>query len=258
MADKRKEQAPEAAPPAPGRTTGTLPPWADKIRGGDAAVEREDTRDTGRRFEKETWAGPAKEGPAPEPADGAAAEELPDKEEVEIFPRGKRPDSGVGLPEGVAQADLPFGPGEVDAAEDEEAEEEEAGAMEAEAFERVTAPPEAARPGLAEARPAVRTEAPPETPFARAAEPEEEIPRPPFNFSVFLKAKAFDFLFIGVFWLVALWVAARSMAATLFELLSVTSTPVLLLYAVLLGLYFFLFKFFLGETLGDRLFKERE
>jgi hypothetical protein len=38
----------------------------------------------------------------------------------------------------------------------------------------------------------------------------------------------------------------------------VTSTPVLLLYAVFIGLYFFLFKFFLGETLGDRLFKERE
>jgi len=257
MAEKRKERAPEPAPPPPERTTGTLPPWADKIRGGDAAVEREDTRDTGRRFEKGTWAGPAGEGPALELSAGAAGEELPDKEEVEIFPRGKRPDSGIGLPEGVTQADLPFGPGEAEAAEDEEAE-EEAGAMEAEAFERVTAPPEAARPGLGEARPAVRPEAPPETGFGRKAEPEEEIPRPPFNFSVFLKAKSFDFLFIGVFWLVALWVAARSMDATLFELLSVTSTPVLLLYAVFIGLYFFLFKFFLGETLGDRLFKERE
>jgi hypothetical protein len=32
----------------------------------------------------------------------------------------------------------------------------------------------------------------------------------------------------------------------------------LLLYAVFVFIYFFLFKFFLGETLGDRLFRERE
>jgi hypothetical protein len=253
MAEKQKEQAPEAAPAAPERTTGTLPPWADKIRGGDAAVEREDTRDSGRSFDKGTGA-----GPAPGPSKKVSGEEASEEEEVEIFPRRAKPDSGIGLPEGVTQADLPFGPGDEQAAEEEEAEEEEAGALEAEAFEKAVAPPEAARPRLDEIRPAARTEAPPEPAFGREAEPEEEIPRPPFNFSVFLKAKAFDFLFIGVFWLVALWVAARSMEATLFELLSVTSTPVLLLYAVYIGLYFFLFKFFLGETLGDRLFRERE
>jgi hypothetical protein len=48
------------------------------------------------------------------------------------------------------------------------------------------------------------------------------------------------------------------MDATLFEILSVTSGPVLVLYGVYIGLYFFLFKFFLGETLGDRLFRERD
>jgi hypothetical protein len=48
------------------------------------------------------------------------------------------------------------------------------------------------------------------------------------------------------------------MGATLFELLSVTSGSVFLLYGVFVLIYFFLFKFFLGETLGDRLFKERE
>ena len=47
------------------------------------------------------------------------------------------------------------------------------------------------------------------------------------------------------------------MGATLFELLSVTSGSVFLLYAVFVLIYFFLFKFFLGETLGDRLFRER-
>ena len=36
------------------------------------------------------------------------------------------------------------------------------------------------------------------------------------------------------------------------------SRPMLLLYAVFILIYFFLFKFFLGETLGDRLFRPRE
>ena len=31
-----------------------------------------------------------------------------------------------------------------------------------------------------------------------------------------------------------------------------------LLYAVLALLYFFLFKFFIGETIGDRLFRRRD
>jgi hypothetical protein len=48
------------------------------------------------------------------------------------------------------------------------------------------------------------------------------------------------------------------MSATLFEILSVVSGSALMLYAAFILLYFFLFKFFLGETLGDRLFKERE
>ncbi len=259
MAEKQKEQGPAEAPqPSPEKTTGTLPPWADKIKGVGAAVERENTRDISRSFDKGTWAGPADEEPAPEAPAGGTGEELAEKEEEEIFPRRQRPDSGIGLPEGVTQADLPFGPAAEEGAEEEEAGEEEAGALEAEAFEKAVAPPEEARPGRDEGRPAVRRETRPEAAFEREAEPEEEVPRLPFDFSVFFKAKAFDFLFIGVFWLVALWVAARSMDATLFELLSVTSTPVLLLYAVLIGLYFFLFKFFLGETLGDRLFKERE
>ena len=260
MAEKQKEPGHEEAPqPSPEKATGTLPPWADKIKGAGAAVERDDTRDASRQFDKGTWAGPTDEETAPQAPAGGTGEELAEKEEEEIFPRRQRPDSGIGLPEGVTQADLPFGPAaEEGAEEEEEAEEEEAGALEAEAFEKAVAPPEEPPPGRDEGRAAVRREPRPEAAFEREAEPEEEVPRPPFNFSVFFKAKAFDFLFIGVFWLVALWVAARSMDATLFELLSVTSTPVLLLYAVLIGLYFFLFKFFLGETLGDRLFKERE
>jgi hypothetical protein len=226
MGEKQKEEASEeAAKPAPEKKTGTLPPWAERINRGGAVVEREDTHDLGRRFDKET-------------------------EEEEIFPRRKRPDSGIGLPEGITQATLPFAPPE------EEREEGEFG--EEETFEQAVKPPEAARPKRDETRPLLREEAAAGAGFEKEQEAEEEIGRPPFEIVGFLKAKAFDVLFIGVIWLVALWVAARSMNATLFELLSVTSGSVLLLYAVFILIYFFLFKFFLGETLGDRLFRERE
>lgn len=95
-----------------------------------------------------------------------------------------------------------------------------------------------------------------EEPAEAGEEPGEE--RPPFNFAVFCKSKVFDVLFVGVFWLVALWVAGRSMKVTLFDLLAVTPKPLLVLFVLLLGIYFFLFKFFLGETLGDRLFREHD
>ena len=141
-------------------------------------------------------------------------------------------DSGIGLPEKVTQAALPF---------EREAPREEK-----------TAPP--AAPSLAERRI--------ERPLEEAEEPEEEEreerarPRGPFRLSVFLKAKSFDALFIAVFWLASLWIAARSMDVTLFQMLGKASTGLLAYFAALLALYFFLFYFFLGETLGDRLFRD--
>jgi hypothetical protein len=237
MAEKQKEEKPreEASKPEPEKRTGTLPPWADRIRSSASVVEREDTRDVGPGRLEETPAVPA--------------EKFGETGEEEIFPHRKASDSGIGLPERVTQATLPFGPAGAGKEEGEEAGEEET----------LTPAPAAAAAGLPKregTRPLVRGETRAEAGFEK--EPEEEEPRPPFHLSIFLKAKAFDILFIGVFWLVALWVAARSMDATLFELLSVTSGSVLLLYAVFILLYLFLFKFFLGETLGDRLFKERE
>jgi hypothetical protein len=97
-----------------------------------------------------------------------------------------------------------------------------------------------------------------ETAAAGPEEDEEAGPRPPFSLSVFFKSKAFDVLFVGLFWLVALWLAAASLGVTLFSILASMSGPMLLLYVVFLGIYIFLFKFFLGETLGDRLFRPRE
>jgi hypothetical protein len=88
-----------------------------------------------------------------------------------------------------------------------------------------------------------------------AAAPRE---RPPFRLSAFLKAKSFDVLFVAVFWLVSLWLAARSMDVTLFQILGAASTGLFVFLAILLGLYFFLFYFFLGETLGDRLFRDED
>ncbi len=208
------------------------------------------TPDAGRRFAAEEGGESAGgEGPA---GTGEAEEE--------IFPRRKPSDSGIGLPERIAQANLPFGAAAEEAREEEAPEEEEAeaGPLAEAAGEREAVPPvPGPAPGIAP-RPTLTEGAAASVPSEREAEVEEEEPRPPFRFSVFFKAKAFDVLFVGVFWLVALWVAARSMDATLFELLSVTSGPVLVLYGVYVGLYFFLFKFFLGETLGDRLFRERD
>ena len=242
MAERQKEEV-EARPVAaePEKRTGSLPPWAARIKGGAVPEETRRPPESGPRFAAETGGGAAS---GEEPAGTAEAEE-------EIFPRRKPSDSGIGLPERIAQATLPFGAAAVEEREEEAPEEEEPG-------EREAVPP-APGPGTGiepRSTPAEGTAA--GVPSEREVDLEEEEPRPPFRFSVFFKAKAFDILFVGVFWLVALWVAARSMDATLFELLSVTSGPVLVLYGVYIGLYFFLFKFFLGETLGDRLFRERD
>lgn len=80
----------------------------------------------------------------------------------------------------------------------------------------------------------------------------------PFRPALFIKAKLFDVLFMGVFWLVSLWLASQSMDVSLFQVLAVAGTSSFIFFGVLLVSYFFLFYFFLKETLGDRLFRERD
>ncbi len=80
--------------------------------------------------------------------------------------------------------------------------------------------------------------------------------RPPLGFKNFVKAKIFDLLFLVMFWLVSVWIAARSMETTIFKLFSLAGSGLLLYLLVLTFFYFFLFYFFIGETLGDRLFRE--
>ncbi len=66
-------------------------------------------------------------------------------------------------------------------------------------------------------------------------------------------ALIFDVLFIAVLWAFSIGLAAKLMAVPPIDLVLATKVPVSLYFLVLLGGYYFLFLFFLGETLGDRL-----
>jgi hypothetical protein len=250
MAGEKTEPPPSPPEPSPQKIpeppTGTLPPWASTMKGAPVFPE-----DTGPVETRKLRGG--------EPA-------TPDtEEEVEIFPRRRPSDSTIGLPEKVSQVPLPF---ERSAAQTGEGEEEgEGGEEEAEEEkgpdltpEEVILPAGQVRPARPSVLPGPESEArePARRGIEAAEESEEPAPRRPFSFSVFFKSKSFDVLFVGLFWLVALWLAAFSMGMTLFDILGSMSGSMLLLYAVLVFLYFFLFKFFLGETLGDRLFRPRE
>lgn len=95
-------------------------------------------------------------------------------------------------------------------------------------------------------------------PFDEVARERKRVMRikPPSGMGLWLKSRAFDIFFIGVFWLIALWVASRVMGVTLFQLISAAALTVIIFYGVLLVCYYFLFLLFLGETLGDHLFSE--
>jgi hypothetical protein len=235
-----------SAPDGMGMTpTGSLPPWASTMKGAPVFAEETGAVET-RKFR-------GGEPRAPET-----------EEEVEIFPKRRAADSTIGLPEKVGQSPLPFDePSAEEAEETEEEAGEEAEEPEEEEIEerhvRGLTDDHIIPPG-GDARPMPRPDS-----IAAAGDEEEsaegaEEPARPrqFSFPVFAKAKAFDVLFVGLFWLVAIWLAARSMDMTLFAILGVMSGSMILLYAVFLLIYYFLFKFFLGETLGDRLFRPRE
>ncbi|MFZ2052649.1 MAG: zinc ribbon domain-containing protein [Candidatus Aminicenantales bacterium] len=129
-------------------------------------------------------------------------------------------DSGIGIPERVTQAGLPFGDTAAPAtgeerevaAEEESEEEEEAG---------------------------------------------REIPQRP-GFSLKLKAKLVDLVFITALWLISLWFTSQVIGVSFFRIIAGSPGPVLAFYFILLLLYFFLFLYFLGETLGDHYFSEED
>jgi hypothetical protein len=207
-----------------------LPPWAAGIKDGGVEPSPPVKVEMMREDDIETQ--------EPEEPETREDTEAPTGLEEREPPRAHRPrvaDSGIGLPEKVAQAALPF---------ERQIPREEGAA-------RPAVPPAAGR------RPIVRDEEAVEEPEEEAAEREAR-PRPPFRLSVFLKAKSFDILFVAVFWLASLWIAARSMDVTLFQMLGKASSGLLAYFGALLVLYFFLFYFFLGETLGDRLFRDAD
>ncbi len=235
MAEKEKEAVEEdeepsgPRPPEKADTGGTLPPWADAMVGVPSFESGEKTDSFPPEWEDKelTTEGPTEE----EEID----EEPPEEKTERILPRRRASDSGIGLPERLTQPALPFGetPGEGELGD-------EAPAGEREPF-----------------LPRRRRRGGPEFPGPGAVEREADRVYPPFNLMDFAKAKVFDCLFVAVFWLVTSWFAARSLGGTLFRLFSSAGGLLLAFYFTLLVMYFFLFQFFLGETLGDRLFRKK-
>lgn len=80
----------------------------------------------------------------------------------------------------------------------------------------------------------------------------------PSPFSLRIKAKFVDLIFITALWLISLWFTAEVIGVSLFRLFAKSPLPVLGFYLILLLLYFFLFLYFLGETLGDHYFSEED
>jgi hypothetical protein len=86
-----------------------------------------------------------------------------------------------------------------------------------------------------------------------AATYDEERERPA-RLPLRLKSKLVDLAFITALWLICLWFAAQVIGVSFFRLVFGSPIPVLAFYLILLVLYFFLFLYFLGETLGDHYF----
>jgi hypothetical protein len=93
------------------------------------------------------------------------------------------------------------------------------------------------------------------------AEEKEEVEaetRPRAEFSLKLKSKLVDLVFITALWLITLWFTAQVIGVSFLRLIAGSPVPVLAFYFILLLLYFFLFLYFLGETLGDHYFSEED
>jgi hypothetical protein len=79
---------------------------------------------------------------------------------------------------------------------------------------------------------------------------------PSGGLSLKLRAKFVDWVFVTALWVISLWFTAQVVGVSFFRLLFVSPLQVLAFYVILLVLYFFLFLYFLGETLGDHYFSE--
>ncbi len=216
---KEREEESKARSIKPPEPEDNLPAWAREMKEQAPASGLERTDEAVSREEGEEREGPKVREPRPSSGEEGTEEEIK-------RPARRISDSGIGLPEKVTQTTLPF----------------------EKAIPREEIPAETKAGRFRK-----------EEPYEEEAEGEEPTRvRPPFKLSVFLKAKFFDILFVSVFWLVSLWLAARSMNVTIFQMFSVVPNGLFILLGALLALYFFPFYFFLGETLGDRLFRDED
>jgi len=269
--EKRKAESPETTPAASGSTPGSedLPPWAELVKEGAGAVSTgiEEEPDEELSEEKaEELAEEAKESP-----DGAAGEPAPSSSgfapgdtmdfEKDVLRRVERlrPESStMGIPESVVKVETPspvitpaeekavekprFLPGEEDLDENEA--EEELG-LDLDVLKDESLGEEGAVEEEVEAEPAA------------AGEP-AYVPPQKLGFLGSLKAFLFDTVFVALFWFIAVGLAARLMKVGLFALVREASLSLGILFLALWGGYFFLFLFFLGETLGRRLASARD
>lgn len=176
-----------AREPAPDTNEG-LPPWVSRIRETPATVEPEE----------ET------------------------QEEPKSAGREWTTDSGIGVPEKITQAALPFG----------------------DTGQQKSGTPD-------EERELVEDE-------TKEVTEEEGESRRPGSLSLKLRAKVVDWLFVTALWLISLWFTAQVVDVSYFSLIFGSPVPVLAFYVILLVLYFFLFLYFLGETPGDHYFSEED
>ena len=98
--------------------------------------------------------------------------------------------------------------------------------------------------------------------YAAGEEPDEaeaaEVQRPRLGFFGRLTAFVFDFIFIALVWMGTVWGASLMMDVPVRALVKAVPIPLGGLFLILLIGYFFLFFFFLGETLGGRMASPRD
>jgi hypothetical protein len=239
--------------------TDELPPWAEKIKDEkpdempeEIEVEAAESEPEGELSEIEE---PHEEVPVEEEQtveEEQIVEEIVEIEEVEEEVKEEVLES-VGLtPEDeVPEVKIPEEEAEEEAAEEQGVEEELA-------EEEVSEPEEATMPDTGMGLPeGVEQENLPFSDKSTGLFGAEE-KSPPSRLSTWLKSRAFDVLFIGALWIVALHIASRMLSTNIFKLISVSALPTVGFYLALLGVYLFLFFLFLGQTLGDHLFPHEE
>lgn len=221
-----------------------LPPWAEAIRD---RVETEVSPST--EASLETAQGYSFE--AEKESSFQKIEETISTSDERDLAKSRQPwqtDSGVGLPEKPGQPPLPFETELKIKKQSWKGEEEEPEMME-ETKSSLRA--ERIKSKSREMEEAESEEEIFEEEKADLSGEEKARSRPFLNW---LKAKIFDLLFVGLLWFIAFVLAARIVAQPFLALVGASAYQAGAFYLLLFGGYLFLFRFFIGETLGDRLF----